>query len=349
MYLDIVTSEPACDAAFRQWADIMTGNARLVDGGWIIEGKGVFFTNYGHGEPGTVEDQIMLGVDPDTGDSTVKIVRPKAHRKDKGPDTVLATDDTGRQFLLRAGNLTKNRVSGFIKDDFAELTGLTHAPLRVNGSQASDHWYVVADLGATPAEIVGQAADFSNACSHARTRAGGGRPVEDQEDANDSRPTYGMDEKGRITKRTTRGGTKEVRELQGFVYKALKKIVGEELRKPKRNGYCVDGMIEPANLLLEIKTGTSAHCIYEAVGQLLLYPSLIGIKGRPETALLIPDQRPLKPVTAAALDIAGISVFTYNIDDRSKKPRITFPDALIERCKRASDGREFSGRFGERR
>ena len=314
----------------------MTSKARPVSGGWIIEGKGVFFTNYGHGEAGTVEDQIMLGVDPDTGNSTVKIVRPKAHRKDKGPDTILATDDAGRRFLLRAGSLTQNRVSGFIKDDFAELTGLTHVPLMVDGLQAKDRWYVVADLGATPAEIVKQAADFSNACSRARTYAGDRRPFEDQEDANSSRPTYGMDEKGRITKRRTSGGTAEVRELQGFVHEALKQIVGEGLRKPKRNGYCVDGMIEPANLLLEIKTGTSAHCIYEGVGQLLLYPGLIGIEGGPEKALLIPDQRPLKPVMTAALDMAGIAVFTYNIDDSRKKPRITFPDALIERCKRAS-------------
>lgn len=207
----------------------------------------------------------------------------------------------------------------------------------VDGLQARNHWYVVADLGATPAEIVRQAADFSNACSRARTSAGGGKSVENKEEANASRPTYGMDEKGRITKRTTRGGTTEVRELQGFVYKALKKIVGEELRKPKRNGYCVDAMIAPANLLIEIKTGTSAHCVYEAVGQLLLYPDLIGIQGQPEKALLIPDQRPLNPVMAAALDIAGISVFTYSIDDRSKTPHITFSDDLIKRCKRANN------------
>lgn len=331
--LDIVVSQVACDAAFRQWADIMTGNARVVEGGWMIEGKSVLFTNYGQGEPGTIEDQIMLGVDAETGNSTVKIVRPKAHRKDKGPDTVLATDDTGRQFLLRAGSLRKNRVSGFIKDDFAKFTGLTHIPLMIDGVQSGDHWYEVADLGATPAEVLRKAADFSNACSRARMRAGGGKPVEDQEDGSASRPTYGMDEKGRITKRTTRGGTTEVRELQGYVHKALKKIVGGVLRKPQRNGYCVDGMIEPANLLLEIKTGTSAHCIYEAVGQLQLYPSLIGIEGGPEKALLIPDHRPLKPVMAAALDAANISIFTYNIDDSSRKPRITFPDALIERCR----------------
>jgi glycogen debranching enzyme len=93
----------------------------------------------------------------------------------------------------------------------------------VDGLQARNHWYVVADLGATPAEIVRQAADFSNACSRARTSAGGGKSVENKEEANASRPTYGMDEKGRITKRTTRGGTTEVRELQGFVYAALKR------------------------------------------------------------------------------------------------------------------------------
>lgn len=172
-----MTNQTTCDAAFRQWADIMTSNARLVEGGWIIEGKSVLFTNYGHGEAGTVEDQIMLGVDAETGNSTVKIVRPKAHRKDKGPDTVLATDDTGRQFLLRAGSLRKNRVSGFIKDDFAAFTGLTDVPLMVDGVQSRDNWYEVADLGATLMEILRKAADFSNACSRARTRTGGGKPV----------------------------------------------------------------------------------------------------------------------------------------------------------------------------
>lgn len=145
-----------------------------------------------------------------------------------------------------------------------------------------------------------------------QTRAGGGRPVEYQEGANASRQTYGIDEKGRITKRTTRGGTKEVRELEDFVYKALKKIVGEELRKPKGNGYRIS----------------------EAVGQLLLYPSLIGIEGLAEQALLILDQRALEPVMAAALDSAGISVLTHDIEDSRKVPRITFPDALIERFKR---------------
>jgi len=36
----------------------------------------------------------------------------------------------------------------------------------------------------------------------------------------------------------------------------------------------------------------------------------------------------------AALAAANISVFTYSIDDSGTKPRISFPDALIERCRR---------------
>ncbi len=333
--MEIVSDQRACDAAFRQWADTLIANSRLTDDGWVIEGKGVLFTNYGHGERGKIKDEVMLGYDPDTDRSTVKIVRPKAARHDKGPATVLATGDDGRRYLLREGRLTPNRISGaeFIIDTFAELTGLTEVPIMIDGARSKRQWFVVADLGASPREIVEQAADFSIACLRARVLTGGIRESEPQDQDDEERPSYGLDEKGRITTRTRPGGTVEVRELQGYVHKALKKIVGEALRKPKRKGYCVDGMVEGSNLLIEVKTSTSAHSIYEGVGQLNLYPSLIGIKGQPERALLIPDRRPLKPVMVAALDAANISVFTYSIDDRGKKPRITFPDALIERCR----------------
>jgi hypothetical protein len=331
--LDIVPTQSDCNDAFREWADTMTARSRLTPLGWVIEGKGVLFTNYGHGGHGEIKDQVMLGVDPDTNSSTVKIVRPKGARADDGPATVLAVDDRGHRHLLREGRLTANKVSGFVIDKFAELSGLAEVPLMIAGERSDRHWYVVADLDSTQREIVERTAAFSLACARARALAGGGRKAIDREREDGSRPTYGLDEKGRITKRTVPGGTTEVRELQGYVFKALKKIVGEELRKPKRNGYCVDGMIEPANLLIEIKTSTAAHSIYEAVGQLNLYPRLIGIGGAPERALVIPDQRPLNPVMVAALDGAGISVFTYSIDDRGKKPLISFSNALIERCR----------------
>lgn len=331
--MEIESRQRECTAAFRQWADILIANTRLTHDGWMIEGKGVLFTNYGHGGHGEITTEVMLGFDPDTGSSTVKIVQPKAAKRDKGPVTVLAVDDVGRKFLLREGRLTANNVSGFIKDSFAGLSGLTEVPLMVAGQRSKRHWYMVADLSAEPSEILARAADFSNACARARALAGGGKPSIYEED-DEKRPTYGLDEEGRITTRSRLGDTVEVRGLQGYVYKALKKIVGDDLRKPIRHGYCVDGMIEPAKLLIEIKTGTSAHCIYEAAGQLQLYPCLIGIRAELEPALLIPDDRPLKPAMVAALAAANISVFTYSIDDSGKTPRISFPDALIKRCRR---------------
>ena len=332
--MQIVSDQSECDDAFRLWADTLIKNTQYTKGVWIIEGKGVLFTNYGHGAPGEITREVMLGFDPDTGSSTVKIVLPNASKRDKGPATVLAVDDVGREYLLREGRLVANNVSKFIRDDFAELSGLTEVDLMVAGQRSTGHWYVVAELSAKPDEIVAQAANFSNACARARTLASGGKPGADAEKEDERRPSYGMDEKGRITTRTRPGGSVEVRELQGYVYQALKKIVGADLRKPERNGYCVDGLIEPANLLIEIKTGTSPHCIYEAVGQLQLYPRLIGIRDEPEPALLIPDQQPLKPAMVAALAAAKISIFTYGIDVSGKKLHITFPDALIERCRR---------------
>lgn len=331
--MQLVSNQSECDAAFRFWANTLIKNTNPTKHGWIIEGKGVIFTNYGHGEPGEITREVMLGFDPSTGSSTVKIVQPNGSKLDKGPVTVLAADEHGRKFLLREGRLQENRVSKFIKDRFAELSGLTEVSLIVAGKQSSRHWYMVADLGASPTEIVAQAGDFSNACARARILAGGGTLPPDEENNDDERPTYGMDEKGRITTRSRPGGSYEVRELQGYVYEALKEIVGKELKKPKRGGYCVDGMIERANLLIEIKTGTAAHCIYEGVGQLRLYPSLIGLHSEPNLALIIPDEQPLNAQMAAALNAANISVFTYNIGEGDSKPIITFSKALIERCR----------------
>lgn len=336
--VEIVRVQRECDAAFRNWADTLIANARFTGDNWIIEGKGVVFTNYGHGKPGEITREVMLGFDPDTGNSTVKIVRPNAAKLDKGPVTVLAKDENGRRYLLREGRLQKNNVSDRIKTEFSELSGLKEVPLTILGRKSERRWYIVANLADPPAEIVAQTAAFSIACARARALAGGGPSSENSEQYDASRPTYGMDEKGRITKRNRPGGDIEVRELQGYVYAALKKIVGKELRKPKRSGYCVDGFIKPANLLLEIKTGTSAHCIYEGVGQLRLYPSLIGIPGNPEPALVIPDNRPLRPTMVAALDAVNITVFTYKISDNGKKPRVTFSKALIERCRKLAVG-----------
>ena len=327
--IEIVADQRACNRAFRHWARALTANSFAKDLGWVIQGTGVVFTNYGHGEGREITTQVMLGADPDYGDGVVKIVRPEASRRDRGPTTVMGCDDLGRLLLLREGRLQKNNLSRRIKEDFDKLSGLAEVPLMVNGERSARRFYVVADLSGAPEDIVRQTAAFANACVRARGRAGGGKP---DPAGHETVVTYGMDEKWRVTRSTRPGGTSEVKALQGHVFAELKKLVGEELRKPKRNGFCVDGMIGPANVLIEIKTSTSAHAIYEGVGQLRLYPTLIGITSAPTAALLIPND-PLKPIMAAALDEAGIEVFTYDIEETAGKPRITFATKLIDRCR----------------
>ncbi|WP_156467594.1 hypothetical protein [Methylobacterium sp. Leaf102] len=310
----------------------MTANAKQVDDGWHIEGSGVYFTNYGHGQPGEITNQIMLGYDPDTGSSAVKIVTPKGPRADKGPTTVLAVDDDGRSHLLREGRLQPNKISGFIKDHFEELTGLRPSPLTVDGADSERRYYVVASLSSDPKTILTQTAAFANACMQARSLADGRTSPGPDPIGNRKRPTYGADEKGSIVTYEVTGGLKEVVKLQGYVYEEIKKIIGVDLTKPAEGGYCVDGMIGPANLLIEIKTGTSAQCIYEAVGQLLLYPRLTSIKTCPAQALLIPESPTLNPKLSAAVTNLGILIFTYGVKQGKNKPNIVLSRAFVERC-----------------
>lgn len=317
--------------AFRRWVEALTSHSDLNDHHWTVRGRGAMFSNYGHGIRGAITTEVMLGHDPVWGDGVVKVVQPKAGRRDRGPATIMGRGDDGRLKLLREGRLQKNNLSRFVKDDFARLSGLTQEEVSVEGEPSKRQWFLVADLDGTAQEIVDQTIAFANGCARARRRAGGGlQRDEEDEDVQE----YGYDEKGGVRLVTREGGTSEVRALQGYVYAALKRIVGKDLRKPKRYGYCVDGMIRPANVLIEIKTSTSSHSIYEAVGQLQLYPDLIGISSEPTKVLLVPDEPPVRAAMLAAVEAAGIEFHTYSIDDRGKKPRIAFTPDLIELCTR---------------
>ena len=55
-----------------------------------------------------------------------------------------------------------------------------------------------------------------------------------------------MDETGGITEITKSAGTTQVVKLQGYVFEQLKKAVGPGLKKPKKDGFSVDGMVEAA-------------------------------------------------------------------------------------------------------
>lgn len=326
--IELLESQAECDAAFRRWVDAMMGGCELGPAGWIHEGSGLVFTNYGHGAPGVVEDEVMLGVDVDTGDATVKIVRPAASKGDKGKLTVAGRDGDGRLVLLREGWLRPNNVSREIRSDFAALSGLTSEPVTVKGTPSRREWFRVADLDGPAEAIVGQTIDLALGCVRARARAGGGK----EPPASTKPYSLGLDEKGRVMIVTRRGGTARVRALQGYVYEALRKLLGDALTKPTANGYAVDGMAEAANLLIEIKTGAFAHHCYEGVGQLKLYPSLVGLPAALEPVLLLPDTMALKPVMAGAIREAGVEVYTYSVGGAGAKPRIAFSPAFLARC-----------------
>ncbi len=332
--IELVTSQAESDRAFRRWAEVLVESGVPSGYGWIIEGSGVFFSRYGQGVPGKIVDQVMLGTDQKFESGVVKVVLPNVSQRDKGRLTVIGRVGDGRLLLLREGRLQKNSLSRAIRADFQALSGLEPVDLKVGGVSSARSWYVVADLSDTPDDILAQTASFAVACTLARSRAGGGKA--DPEPEPDQSPALGRDEQGRIITVERQGGSAEICALQGFVWQALKAALGESFTKPKRNGFEVDGVVETANLLIEIKTGVSAKDVYEAVGQLMLYPSIIGLKAGLRPALLVPDKPSLRPRLAAALATVPIEVYTYAVGGSDKAPKIAFSKAFLDRCRRAS-------------
>lgn len=329
--IEILTDQPEADRAFRRWVDAMISRSTPNDRGWVINGTGVIFSNYGHGKPGTIKDQVMLGVDTRPTSGIVKIVQPITADKDKHKLTIVGRDEHGHVVLLREGWLQKNSISAPIRENFSELSGLSSVPVSVAGQRSTRNWYVVADLDCTPDKIVSQTVAFINACSLARLKANDKKVVESQKGDG---YRLGLDEKGRIKKVKIKGGMREVEDLQGYVSEALKAIIGPSMTKPMRNGYSADAMISTANILIEIKTGTSPHDVYEAVGQLMLYPSLLSLPTGLASVLLIPEESGLSPFLAAALATASIEIYFYSVGRVEEAPKIEFTQAFLDRCRK---------------
>jgi hypothetical protein len=325
--IKLLTSQAESDRLFDRWAKQLIASSSEFDRGWVIEGSGIAFSNYGDGARGTIRDSVMLGLDTALGQGVVKIVRPLVAKQDRGKLTAIGRDDDGRKLLLRQGWLKKNPLSRALRKDFAELTGLQPV-MTTPGLRSPRDWYLVANLSADRQTFVRQTVDFVNACARGRSKAGGAAAR--RKAPEDYR--IGLDEKGRTRKVTVTGGTREVVEMQGHVWEALKKRLGSRMSKRARNRYAVDVLIETAGLLIEIKTGVSAHDVYEAVGQLSLYPSLIKLPDDLERILLVPDQPQLRPSMAAAIATAGVDVYFYSIGNLGKKPKIRFSNDFLARC-----------------
>lgn len=325
--IKLLTSQAESDRQYTRWASALLSASSEVAGGWVIDGTGISFSNYGNAPPGQIRDSVMLGVDRSLGTGVVKVVRPDVAQKDKGKLTAIAKDQNGRTLLLRQGWLQKNPLSRAIRNDFDALSGLVPI-LRTPGRGTPRDWYVVADLSGTDDTVVGDTVAFANACALARSKAGGAAAETRPEDSY----RLGLDEKGAIRKVTITGGDREVVALQGFVWEALQKRLGGRMTKPGRHGYEADAMIEAAGLLIEIKTGVSAHDVYEAVGQLSIYPHLLKLPGELRRVLLVPDNPRLRPQLAGALAAVDIEVHFYSVEASGKKPRIGFSSDFLSCC-----------------
>lgn len=329
--IQLLSDQKENDKAFKRWVNALIERGVPSGKGWVIQGTGFLFSNYGHGSTGTIENEVMLGVDDKSGNGVVKLVCPDTSQTGPGKQTAIGRDAAGRIVLLREGRLQKNHLSAPVtKTEFARLTGLSPVQVAEDGKGSKRQWFLVAVLGANAGTIVDETVEFATACAVARAKMGGSQtfpPV-----AADV-PSFGADEQGRLITVKITGGTKEVERLQGYVWDALKAKLGDALTKPKKSGYEVDGVIANARLLLEIKTGVSAAEIYAAVGQLILYPTLVDVPATFKKILLVPDTAPIGPIMSAALQKSGIETNFYSVDRIGKKPRISFHPGFLKRCR----------------
>lgn len=292
-----------------------------MNGGFSLDDSRIYFK--------LEDDKVLFGDDPTFHGFVVTIVRPDVQRKDRAKLTMLAENETGNRFLLREGWLKANSISRAVRADFSKYSGLEPVAVTLkDGSVSRRDWYLVAALGKEQAPIRDQTVDFILACAQARIIAG--RAGADDNGMN--APRFGKDERGRIYRTTAYSGERDVIALQGYVWEALKKILGKRLTKNTKTGYCADGVIGDISVLLEIKTGTSARDVYEGAGQLILYPSVLDLPHCTKPILLTPDLPIISAALRSALQSRNIEHFTYSLGVLGREPVVKFSEAFLERC-----------------
>lgn len=333
--LKLVGDDEAARQGFADWrAALMDGAIRRDSIWWLPERAVVFKPFRNHGS--SYHDGLELGVDP-RGDSwAVQINEPKT-AGDHNSGANLATDDSGKRYLVRQGLLQPNNTSDVLitGQDFVDRTGLTPVAVDAQGLAAKRQWFVVAALDEGAAEISRGTAFFVDRCAAAR---------ESYDNGTTSRPTpadrFGRPETGGTYVIGARAAVDERTVLRehGIVYLELAAMVkdhGGDVRKGRHGrGFEVDAEIETVTakpLLIEIKTGISANEIHTGVGQLHLYRKLLTRLSGYEAALLLP--RSPHPDVEKAVNDCQIIIFTYDFESLPDGVhRVTFCDALLERC-----------------
>jgi hypothetical protein len=300
MTIHLVADHNGTLAAFNQWHMALLDGAIENGNNFRLRRTDVWFRQL-RSNDGRLHLEFWVGETEQS--AAVQINAPSAPGTANGLSGI-GQDSHLRRFLLRQGSLNKNNVSGRINEnDFALRTGIETVPVTGIEKVVRRQWHIVTPIdNVTSGEIQAATAHFVERCWDAR-----------RWDPN------GEYERGitNLLRRGERGGSYqvtpnltpyEVHLIQGEVWLALSKIVEPNnipMRKERHAlGYEVDAVIGegPGQILLEIKTSTSAADIYCGVGQLSIYPRLMNFLITFPRILLVPDNPIPAPLIKAVQD-----------------------------------------------
>ncbi|MGO8122186.1 hypothetical protein ACC728_14215 [Rhizobium ruizarguesonis] len=296
------------DHYFQTWNRYLIENAERSSDGFEVTTRDFLFNS--SISQGKLASKFRLSAD---GPWLVEINQTKLSSSSASLSAI-AKDNTGRAYLLRRGRLQSNgRDNGVTETKFAARSGLPSVSLRKDdGSVTDDTWYVVAALSEDLDIVIATTAQFVRACALARE-------TDLTKTEKPSVPAYfvsSIESGGTYLLRAQTFSERTIRRIHGDVWQHLWKRLNElgvnlvKCRHPL--GYEIDGVFrlkDGREILIEIKTDSSASSIHAAVGQLHLYPALMPSLKNTSKYLLLPSP-PDRDLVKAIEDL-GISVYTY--------------------------------------
>lgn len=318
------------DKAWERWIGALATGSRLQTRKrrWLLA-ESVLYLQSPSDKRENVTD-VSLGIRTTGEPWAVEINAPKAAADANGTASV-ARDAVGALFLVRQGRLRPNKDSDgeILEDRFGALSGLTPIPVTGGGTPKTREWYIVAALDADEAEIRRQTGDFVHACALARSRSKGATAAPATMPSLFAGPETG----GKFTRKAMAARpSMEFWKGHGEVSRALAarlETMDLVMHRPRHDaGYEVDGFVDaPAGpVLIEIKRGVSASDVYEGVGQLVLYPEMLGLK-KHRQVLLLPAAPSTTLVDAARK--CGITVHSYDYREEGDTVTVEFPTDFL--------------------
>lgn len=331
----LITNEADAHAGFVKWRAALMEHA-IRDGHlWRLPDQKFVFRAQGQKRSGKLGKRVALGFDP-TGKNWMLQINEGDEAGKADVTSAIATDETGRQFVVRQGWLRKNHLSKseVTQAEFAARTGVSKI-LVSNGDTPGKqrNWYIVSPLERNSAEIRNHTGLFVVLAAVARGQADALTEAE----RNVLRQLYGADETGGAFLQSAKAAQPEklVAKVQGDVWEALASFLrskGATVRKPCIGAYAVDAEIanKRRRLLVEIKTSNLASDIHAGVGQLMLYRQMMTdlIDHRP--ILLLP--KPPQPIIQKAVEACGITICLFDYENEGAKPTISFSKDFLGIC-----------------